>query len=106
MNIFDDSLVWWITAVELPALTALGWFILKTKSDTQAQIDRLEETLDVRTSQLREALMGFKLEVAKSYAGIADVKDLEARIVAHLLRIEAKLDRTALKAEALGADKT
>ena len=31
------------------------------------------------------------------------MKELETRLVEHLLRIEAKLDKTALKAEALGA---
>jgi hypothetical protein len=31
------------------------------------------------------------------------MKDLETRIVSHLLRIESKLDRTALKTEALKA---
>jgi hypothetical protein len=52
---------------------------------------------------MREGLSAFKLEVAKSYASIADMKELEARLVGHLLRIEEKLDKTALKAEALHA---
>lgn len=104
MDILNNSVIWWITAVELPVLSALFWFILKNKSETDDAIDTLQETLDVRASQLRESLMAFKLEVAKSYASIADVKDLEARIVAHLLRIEAKLDRTALKTESLSKD--
>ena len=106
MEIWDDAVIWWITAVEVPVLSALFWFVLKNKNEADDALDRLQETLDVRSSQLRESLMNFKLEVAKSYASIADVKDLEARIVAHLLRIEAKLDRTALKTESLRKDQT
>jgi len=47
--------------------------------------------------------LGFKLEVAKTYASIMEMKDVEGRIVTHLLRIESKLDKTALKTEALSA---
>lgn len=89
-DMFDNAVIWWITAIELPVLSALFWLIFRHKKDG-----------DKEALALREALMAFKLEVAKSYASIADVKDLEVRIVAHLLRIEAKLDRTALKAESL-----
>ena len=53
----------------------------------------------------RDALAAFKLEVAKSYASISDMRELEDRLVAHLLRIEAKLDTTAMKTEALRAEK-
>lgn len=105
MTVINDAAIWWITVVELPVLSGLFWLMLRHKKDTEDTIHALQDTLDVRISQLREGLMGFKLEVAKSYAAIADVKDLETRIVAHLLRIEAKLDRTAMKAEALFNDK-
>ncbi len=104
-DLFDNTVIWWITVVELPVFSALFWFILKNKQDNDAAIDALQDMLERRTSQMREGLMAFKLEVAKSYASVGDVKDLENRIVAHLLRIESKLDRTALKTEALHADK-
>lgn len=93
-DLFDNAVVWWITAVELPVLGGLFWLIHKNKK---------EEDRDIVA--LRESLMEFKLDVAKSYASISDVKDLEVRLVAHLLRIEAKLDRTALKAESLRKEK-
>ena len=101
MEFFDHGVAWWITAVELPVFSGLFWLSMRARAEAQARVAALRDLLDVRVSQLREALMGFKLEVAKSYAAIAEVKDLEARLVAHLLRIEAKLDRTALKAESL-----
>lgn len=95
-TIFNSGLIWWITAVDLPVMSGLFWLILRIRHDADAAVDALHETLEVRSSQLRETLSAFKLEVAKSYASVADMKDLEGRIVSHLLRIESKLDKTAL----------
>ncbi|MFA5592577.1 MAG: hypothetical protein WC989_04605 [Micavibrio sp.] len=105
-TVLRGDLLWWITAVDVPVFTGLFWLVLKTRSESAASVAALHETLDVRSAQLKEALAAFKLEVAKSYASVTDMKDLEARIVSHLLRIESKLDRTALKTEALKAAKT
>ena len=105
-TIFDTGLIWWITAVDLPVLSTLFWLILRTKRDAEDAVQKLQEILDVRSTQLRGALAAFKLEVAKSYASVTDMKDLENRIVSHLLRIEAKLDQTALKTEALRGKKS
>jgi hypothetical protein len=101
----NSGLVWWITVIDLPILSALFWLNYKTRSDAEDAIDKLYETLEIRSSQLREALSAFKLEVAKSYASVTDMRELEMRIVSHLLRIEDKLDRTALKTESLKAQK-
>jgi hypothetical protein len=101
--LFDSGLIWWITAVDLPVMSGLFWMVLKSRRDIENEMDDLRETLDMRCTQLREGLSAFKLEVAKSYASVTDMKDLENRIVSHLLRIESKLDRTALKTEALDA---
>ncbi len=100
-TILDTGLIWWITAVDLPALSTLFWLSLRNRRESDTAIERIQDTLDVRSTQLREALSAFKLEVAKSYASVTDMKDLEGRIVSHLVRIEAKLDQTALKTEAL-----
>ncbi len=84
------DLVWWITAIDLPALGGLFWLIWRTRREH-----------DTALSAMRAALSDFKLEVAKSYAATADVRELEKRLVSHLLRIEAKLDKTAMKTAAL-----
>ena len=102
-TLFDSGLIWWITAVDLPVLSGLFWLTMKIRHDAETALDALSETLDMRCTQLREGLSAFKLEVAKSYASVTDMKDLESRIVSHLLRIESKLDQTALKTEALKA---
>ena len=105
MTLISQDLAWWITVFDLPAMAGLFWLIWRTRQDTEGAVDDLQRMLDHRSDQLREALNAFKLEVAKTYASQSDLRDLEARLVAHLLRIEAKLDTTALKAEALGAKK-
>ncbi len=98
---FSHDLLWWITAVDLPVIGGLFGMIWHTKKESAQAVLRLRELLDHRNAQMREALAAFKLEVAKTYAAISDMRDLEARLVSHLLRIEAKLDSTALKTESL-----
>lgn len=95
-----QDLVWWITAFDLPAMAGLLMLIWRTRRDNAQAVEHIKKTLDHRGDQLREALNAFKLEVAKTYASQSDMRELETRLVSHLLRIESKLDRTALKAEA------
>lgn len=101
----NETIDWvaWVALVELPALAGLLMLILRTRQDTEKSQDELKELLDKRSDQFREALGAFKLEVAKTYASHTDLKSLEDRLVSHLLRIETKLDSTALKAEAVHA---
>ncbi len=103
MTLLPEELVWWITAVDLPAMAGLFWLIWRTRQDSDRAVEHLQTMLDRRSEQFRDALNAFKLEVAKTYASQTDLRELERRLVGHLLRIEAKLDATALKAEALNA---
>ncbi|MBI1301352.1 MAG: hypothetical protein GC137_06805 [Alphaproteobacteria bacterium] len=103
MTEISQDLLWWITVVDVPAMAGLLLFIWRTRLDVDSTIDKLQINLDRRCDQLREALAAFKLEVAKNYASRQDVRAVESRIVSHLLRIEAKLDKTALKTEELKA---
>jgi hypothetical protein len=41
---------------------------------------------------LRDNLAAYKLEVAKNYASITYLKEVERRLTGHLIRIEDKLD--------------
>lgn len=77
MECMAGNMNWWITVIEIPVMAALFWMIWKTREDLSAH----------------------KLKVAEEYAESNDVKILEHRLTAHLLRIEAKLDVTALKTE-------
>ncbi len=103
MHTLNPDLIWWITTINLPALAGLFWLIWRTRQDSEKDSDHLHQLLDRRCDQLRDALGNFKLEVAKTYASQNDLRNLENRLVEHLLRIETKLDNTALKAEALKA---
>jgi len=100
---FSQDLMWWITMIDMPAMAGLFLLIWRTRQEGQKAIHTIRHTLDNRCNQLRDALNAFKLEVAKNYAAQNDLRDLEKRLVNHLLRIESKLDTTALKAEALNA---
>ncbi len=97
MNFLPENVVWWITVVDIPALGAMLGMMWKWRTDTQKDTRHVERILDVRCDQLRDALAAFKLEVAKSYASQGDLRSLELRLVEHLVRIEGKLDKTALK---------
>lgn len=88
------NLVWWVTAVELPALAGLFWLAWRNRRDFDAAIEDVRHSLDTALAGLRESLAAYKLEVAKSYASIAYLKEVERRLTAHLLRIEDKLDST------------
>src|SRR5688572_22443092 len=99
----NSDLAWWVTVVDLPTMAGLFWLIWQTRLDGEDAAEHLHALLARRSDQLREALNAFKLEVAKTYASQNALRELEVRLTSHLLRIEAKLDTTALKAEALKA---
>lgn len=103
MSFLNNDLVWWITAIEVPVMAGLFGLIWRTRHESQVVCDALQTQMERRCEQLREALSAFKLEVAKTYASQTDLRELEKRLVDHLLRIESKLDATALKAEAARA---
>lgn len=86
------DLVWWITVVEIPALSGLLWMIWRTRRDQEEEMRRHKEATDKAVVQAREALSAYKLEVAKTYASISYLKEVEQRLTEHLLRIEAKLE--------------
>lgn len=88
------DLIWWITAVELPVLASLFWMIWRNRRDFETQISNVREHTEQNTSDARESLSAYKLEVAKNYASIAYMKDVERRLTSHLVRIENKLDTT------------
>ena len=75
------DLMWWITAVELPAIAGLFLLIWRSRRE-------LESSIGKTTRDLSE----FKLDVAKNYASQAALKETEQRLTDHLVRIEHKLD--------------
>lgn len=88
------DLIWWITVVELPALAGLFWLIWRVRHDGAQALEAQRQRIDGDLARLCQELAAYKLDVATSYASVASLNAVERRLVAHLLRIEAKLDRT------------
>ncbi len=84
--------LWWATAVEIPTVAGLFWLFLKYKKDAEKECNCTKTRFDNSLSDIKENIASYKLEVAKSYASIAYLKDVENRLTNHLLRIEKKLD--------------
>ena len=83
---------WWITAVEIPVLAGLYWLVWRNRRDADIAIDRARAAGEAAVTRLNEGLAAYKLEVAKSYASITCLREVEKRLTGHLLRIEDKLD--------------
>lgn len=90
------DVIWWITAVEIPAVASLFWLHWRMRSELLTRFESLRTRHDGEMAELREGLSNFKLDVARNYVSIPYLKDVEKRLTGHLLRIEAKLD-TPLK---------
>lgn len=90
---FPSHMLWWVTVVDIPVASALFLMIWRGRRDTESRLDHLHQLLETRHSQMRESLSVYKLEVAKTYSTQTDLRNLEGRLVSHLLRIESKLDK-------------
>jgi hypothetical protein len=84
--------IWWIGAVEIPAVAALFWLVWRTRRDLEAALEADRRHVAEIHAGMAAALADFKLDVAKSYASVAYLNAVERRLAAHLFRIEAKLD--------------
>lgn len=88
------DIIWWITVVELPALAGLFWISWRNHRALQDDLDDVRHSAEVGLAHLRQSLDAYKLDVAKSYASISYLRDVEERLTGHLIRIEEKLDIT------------
>ena len=85
------SWVWWITAVEVPALGCLFWMTHHGRREAERELLKVYREIQANLGIVLENLAQSKLEVARLYATIADLKDVEKRLTDHLLRLEARL---------------
>jgi len=76
-----ELLGWWIAVIELPILSALFWMIWNSRREFENSL-----------MKINQALAEHRIEVARTYAETRDLRIIENRLTAHLLRIEAKLD--------------
>ena len=84
---------WWISAIEIPVISFMFFVINRNKQDADSKLDKLRNIAETKSVQLKDALSSYKLEVAKSYASINSLREVEKRLVEHLLRIEEKIEK-------------
>jgi hypothetical protein len=85
------SWVWWITAVEVPALGCLFWLTHHGRREAERALLRVYREIQSNLNMVLENLAQSKLDAARFYATVADLKDVEKRLTDHLLRLEARL---------------
>ena len=72
---------WWLAVIELPILSALFWLIWNSRKEFESGL-----------MKINSAFADHRIDVARTYAETRDLRIIENRLTAHLLRIEAKLD--------------
>ena len=88
------SWVWWITAVEVPALGCLFWLSHHGRREAERALLRVYREIQTNLNMVLENLAQSKLDAARLYATVVDLKDVEKRLTSHLLRLEARLTYT------------
>lgn len=86
------SWVWWISAVELPVVGCLFWLIHHGRRESERALLRVYREIQGNLSMVLDNLAQSKLEVARLYATITDLKDVEKRLTDHLVRVETRLN--------------
>jgi hypothetical protein len=76
------DLRWWITVIGVPLVAAL----FRLRFHDRASVDK-------GLGEIKDELSNDKLLVATSFVSLSTIKDLEAQIMAHLEKIEGKIDR-------------
>ena len=83
--------VWWITVVEIPVLGALFWLIHHGRREADRAVMRMYGQVQNNVSTVLQTLAQSRLEVARHYATVTDLKDVEKRLTDHLLRLENRI---------------
>ena len=90
------DLIWWITAVELPVLAGLALWVWRRQHHQDAVLVRQNREFHAMHTRMQVDLAAYKQAVQRTYAAQASVRDVERRLTGHLLRIEEKLNTTAV----------
>lgn len=87
-----DRVLFGIMLIQFLSIGLLLLLVRQVDIGARKRMDDIDSKVDLVNGQLREALAAYKLEVAKSYATVGLIKDVELRLTGHLVRIEAKLN--------------
>ena len=85
------SWMWWTTAIEAPVLGCMFWLIHHGRRESERSLLRIYREIQGNLSMVLENLAQSKLEIARFYATVADLKDVEQRLTDHLFRLETRL---------------
>jgi hypothetical protein len=87
----EHQLEWWTTAVEVPVLGCLFWLIHHGRRESERALLRIYREIQGNLNMVLDNLAQSKLEIARFYATVTDLKDVEQRLTDHLLRLETRL---------------
>jgi hypothetical protein len=85
------SWMWWTTAIEVPVLGCLFWLIHHGRRESERALLRIYREIQGNLNMVLDNLAQSKLEIARFYATVTDLKDVEQRLTDHLLRLETRL---------------
>jgi hypothetical protein len=85
------SWMWWTTAIEVPVLGCMFWLIHHGRRESERALLRIYREIQGNLNMVLDNLAQSKLEIARFYATVTDLKDVEKRLTDHLLRLETRL---------------
>ena len=85
------SWMWWTTAIEVPVLGCMFWLIHHGRRESERALLRIYREIQGNLNMVLDNLAQSKLEIARFYATVTDLKDVEQRLTDHLLRLETRL---------------
>lgn len=97
----QSDVLWLLAGVDIPVILSLLVAIIRHYKETEKRFNDHEKMCDLLRLELENKLIDQTVKMSNEYARISVVREVERRVVSHLLRIESKLDVTALKAEAV-----
>ena len=83
--------MWWTAAIEVPVLGCMFWLIHHGRRESERALLRVYRELQGNLNLVLDNLAQSKLEIARFYATVSDLKDVEQRLTDHLIRIETRL---------------
>jgi hypothetical protein len=83
--------MWWTTAIEVPVLGCMFWLIHHGRRESERALLRIYREIQGNLNMVLDNLAQSKLEIARFYATVTDLKDVEKRLTDHLLRLETRL---------------
>ena len=89
-----------LSGLDIPIFISFVVAIIRHYRETDKKFNQQEKAYEIMKVELERQLSDYMLKISNEYARLSIVRDIERRVVSHLLRIESKLDVTALKAEA------